>query len=275
VSVVHLITEAGPRRVDSVAIDISIPLDFAGRQPNHFGAPPARAEPLEAEGFVGDTRAGGSCNCEVLTLVPHCNGTHTECIGHVSQERVSVASKSLSPLMLAALVSVTPVDAARTHETANPVPRPGDRMVTAAALSNALDDLAELPELVELPVALVVRTLPNDTAKATQDYTAGPVPPYFSLEALGLMIDRGVQHLLCDLPSVDRSHDEGKLSGHRVFWGLAGHADRDRENATITEMIYVPNRVDDGIYALSLQLPPFVTDAAPSRPLLYSLGPPT
>jgi len=274
VSVVHLITGAGPRRVDPVAIDISIPLDFAGRQPNHFGAPPARAEPLEAHGFVGDTRAGGSCNCEVLTLVPHCNGTHTECIGHISQERVSVAGKSLSPLMLAALVSVTPVDAAHSSETANPPPRSGDRLVTAAALSNALDDLGELAELDELPVALVVRTLPNDAAKATRDYTAGPVPPYFSLEAVGLMIDRGVQHLLCDLPSIDRSHDEGKLSGHRVFWGLAGHADRDRENATITEMIYVPNRVDDGIYALSLQLPPFVTDAAPSRPLLYALDSP-
>lgn len=267
-SELHLLTDAGPRRVDPAAIDISIPLDFAGRQPNHFGAPPARAEPLEAQGFVGDTRAGGSCNCEVLTLVPHCNGTHTECIGHISQERVSVAGKALSPLMLAALVSVTPVDAAGTSESADPVPRAGDRLVTAAALGNALDDLTELHEP---PAALVVRTLPNDSAKATQDYTAGATPPYFSLEAMGLMIDRGVQHLLCDLPSIDRSHDDGKLSGHRVFWGLAGHADRDRDNATITEMIYVPNMVADGVYALSLQLPPFVTDAAPSRPLLYAL----
>ena len=267
-STLNLLTATGSRRVDPVAIDISIPLDFGGRQPYHFGAPPARAKPLEADGFVGDVRAGGSCNCEVLTLVPHCNGTHTECIGHLSRERVSIAGKALAPMMLTALVSVDTVDAARSDETADPAPRAGDRLVTASAVRNALDDLGELPEA---PAALVVRTLPNDASKTEQDYTAEPVPPYFSLEALRLMVDRGVQHLLCDLPSIDRSHDDGKLAGHRLFWGLAGQTDRDRENATVTEMIYVPDRVADGLYALSLQLPPFMTDAAPSRPLLYAL----
>lgn len=270
-STLILHTAAGPRRVDPAAIDISIPLEFGGHQPNHFGAPPARAEPLEADGFVGDVRAGGSCNCEVLTLVPHCNGTHTECIGHLSRERVSVAGKALAPMMLTALVSVEPVDVARSDETADPAPRAGDRLLTASALRTAIDDLGALPET---PAALVVRTLPNDASKTTRDYTADPVPPYFSLEALGLMVDRGVQHLLCDLPSIDRSHDEGKLAGHRLFWGLAGHTDRERENATVTEMVYVPSMVADGLYALSLQLPPFMTDAAPSRPLLYALEAP-
>ncbi|MGD8977904.1 MAG: cyclase family protein [Gammaproteobacteria bacterium] len=271
-SEVFLQTTAGPRRVDPAAIDISIPLDFAGRQPNHFGAPPAVSEPLKADGFVGDVRAGGSCNCEVLTLTPHCNGTHTECVGHLSRERVSVAGKALAPLLLAALVSVEPVDAARSEETADPSPRAGDQLITAAALRHALEDLGELPE--PAPSALVVRTLPNEAAKTTMDYTSGPVPPYFSLEAIGFMVDLGIRHLLCDLPSIDRSHDEGRLGGHRLFWGLAGDAARDRSEATVTEMIYVPDAVADGFYGLSLQLPPFMTDAAPSRPLLYALDPP-
>ncbi len=269
---VFLQTAAGPRRVNPAGIDISIPLDFGGRQPKHFGAPPALSEPLQADGFVGDVRAGGSCNCEVLTLTPHCNGTHTECIGHVSRQRVSVAGKALSPLLLAALVSVEPVDVARSDETADPSPRAGDRLITAAALSNALDDLGELPE--PAPSALAVRTLPNEAAKRTMDYTSGPIPPYFSLEAVGLMVARGIRHLLCDLPSIDRSHDEGRLAGHRLFWGLAGVAAGDRADATVTEMIYVPDMVADGFYALSLQLPPFMSDAAPSRPLLYPLDPP-
>jgi hypothetical protein len=269
---IFLQTAAGPRRVDAAAIDISIPLDFAGRQPSHFGAPPAMARPLEADGFVGDVRAGGSCNCEVLTLTPHCNGTHTECVGHLSRQRVSVAGKALSPLLLAALVSVEPVEAARSDESADPPPRGGDRLITASALRHALENLGETPE--PQPSALVVRTLPNEPAKTTLDYGSGPVPPYFSLDAIRLIVDHGIQHLLCDLPSVDRSHDEGRLAGHRLFWGLAGDAGRGRENATVTEMIYVPDTVADGFYALSLQLPPFMTDAAPSRPLLYALDPP-
>ena len=44
-----------------------------------------------------------------------------------------------------------------------------------------------------------------------------------------------------------------------------------RVDATITEMIFVPDTVEDGLYALSLQVAPFVADAAPSRPLLFAL----
>ncbi|MCZ6716111.1 MAG: cyclase family protein, partial [Gammaproteobacteria bacterium] len=35
--------------------------------------------------------------------------------------------------------------------------------------------------------------------------------------------------------------------------------------------IYVDNDIADGFYLLNLQVPPFVADAAPSRPRLYSL----
>jgi hypothetical protein len=42
-------------------------------------------------------------------------------------------------------------------------------------------------------------------------------------------------------------------------------------NKTITEMIYVRDEVADGLYLLNLQIAPFVSDAAPSRPLLYPL----
>jgi len=42
------------------------------------------------------------------------------------------------------------------------------------------------------------------------------------------------------------------------------------ENSTITELIYVPNEIDDGPYLLNLQIAPFTSDASPSRPLLFS-----
>jgi hypothetical protein len=43
-----------------------------------------------------------------------------------------------------------------------------------------------------------------------------------------------------------------------------------RLEATITEMIYVPDNVADGSYLLNLQIA-FENDASPSKPVLYSV----
>lgn len=252
------------------AVSLAIPLDPHGPQPAHFGAPAARAEPLAAGGFVGDTRAGGSCNCEAITLVPHCNGTHTEGPGHLTGARLSVHASAQRPLYFAGLVSIAAEDTAECGETSVPAPQPGDRLITARALEAALDRLG-----IGTLEALVLRTLPNDAGKRCRDWMKPPLPPYFSREAMALLVARGVCHLLADLPSVDRLLDEGRLTGHRVFFGLPPGslepADVQRPDATITEMIYVPDALPDGCYALSLQLACWVSDAAPSRPLLYPL----
>src|SRR5688500_14959896 len=71
-------------------IDIAIPLDFDGEQPRAFGVEPATSVACEYGSLVGDTRRGGSCNFERVTFIPHCNGTHTECVGHITNERISV-----------------------------------------------------------------------------------------------------------------------------------------------------------------------------------------
>jgi len=252
------------------AIDISIPLDFHGDQPSHFGAPPASATALESDGFTGDTREGGSCNCEVLTITPHCNGTHTECVGHITGERISVSGLALDPLISTALVSVEAVSAEDSGETSEPPAEKGDRFVTAAGLGLALQRLHGVP--VD---ALLIRTIPNGADKKSRNYSEPPIPPYLSHEAASLLVSWDIKHLLTDLPSIDRSHDQGRLAGHRLFWGLEPeeqNADNARRpEATITEMVYVPDEVADGPYALSLQIAPLVTDAPPCRPVLCPL----
>lgn len=262
------------RVLEEQSFDISIPLDFNGPQPNHFGAPRARAVPLEAGEFVGDTRQGGSCNCETLVLTPHCNGTHTECIGHVTGERISVADQARDALLGAAVLSTGLVSAESCGERADPMPQPGDQLVTAAELERAAARLGGGVALAGVR-ALVLRTLPNDAEKASRDYGESPTPAFLTLDAIRWIVELGVRHLLVDLPSVDRSHDQGRLSAHRVFWGLAPGATEgasaSRPDATITEMVFVTDTVADGLYALSLQIAPFVTDAAPSRPLLFPL----
>ncbi len=101
------------------------------------------------------------------------------------------------------------------------------------------------------------------------------MPAFFSSEAMAFVASLGVQHLLVDLPSVDRMFDEGWLSTHHLFWNVPqGSPNVDESNyslKTITEMIYVDDRVSDGEYLLNLQTPSFVADAAPSRPVIYPI----
>ena len=123
--------------------------------------------------------------------------------------------------------------------------------------------------------ALILRTLPNGMDKLTHRYE-GPAPAaYLSKQAAQTLVDAGVIHLVTDLPSLDRSHDGGRLVAHRTFWGLDApsrrSSDASRGGATVTELAWIAPTIRDGWYLLDLQVPAFVTDAAPSRPLLYPL----
>jgi len=248
-------------------LDLSIALDFHGAQPRHFAAPAASATALQVGDFTGAVSAGASCNCEVVTLVPHCNGTHTECVGHLTREPLDAWRVVPAGLIAAILVTVTPEAAAL--EGSDPTPLTQDRLVTRRALERAW------PRAPFEPRALVIRTLPNSITKRSRDYS-GSAPPYLSREAAQLLVERGILHLVVDLPSIDREHDGGRLSAHRLFFGLpAGVGDlaaAARPDATVTELAYIPDAAADGAYLLELQVPALGGDAVPSRPLLYALG---
>ena len=253
--------------------DLSIPLQFDGPQPNHFGAEPAHAEPMNVPGFVGDTRKGGSCNAVSLTLNPHCNGTHTECVGHLTTSRVSINDVCPVLPMLAGLVS-TPV----SPTTYN------DEAVHSITRENVQDSVTALFAQTKalagtVPTALIIRTLPNSSDKKSKHYRDVKDAAFMQPEAVAWLVAQGIDHLLVDLPSIDPYSDHGALEAHRILFGLPEAArcpsptlaDAKRAHATLTELIYVPDNVDDGLYLLSLQTPPFCLDVAPSRPLLYSL----
>ena len=264
--------EAGGRRfrVDFARpVSIAIPLDFSGPQPACFGAPRAESRPFRSGDFVGDTRAGGSCNCELLTLAPHCNGTHTECVGHVTDARIAVSEQLPGGVELARLVSVTPVAARDSTEDTDPRPATGDRLVTAAALAAACGSDAG-PRVK----ALVIRTArANDGPHRA--YAGAAPAPFLSRQAAAWLVEQGIETLVLDLPSADRADDGGHLTAHRIFFGLppgsreAQAAKRPR--ASITELAWVAADIADGWYLLDLQIPAFLSDAAPSRPLLYAV----
>ncbi|HTK38181.1 MAG TPA: cyclase family protein [Pyrinomonadaceae bacterium] len=266
-------------------IDISIPLQFNGPQPNAYDVERAVTKAYETGDLVGDTRRGGSCNFEQITLVAHCNGTHTECVGHITHERISVNDCLKDAFIPAMLVSVEPQRALETDERYSCELTESDLLITRSAMQTIIEnrDFLSAPPAVaggltgehKFAKALIIRTLPNDTGKLIREYTDN-VPPFFTTEAMNYIVSLGIRHLLIDTPSIDRLYDEGKLSNHRAFWGIeAGNFETDpatRLNNTVTELIYVPDDISDGEYLLNLQIAPFSADAAPSRPILFALN---
>ncbi len=251
-------------KVNPSPLHISIPLHFNGIQPNSYGVPNAQGHAFEGGGFVGDVRKGGNCNFEVYTFIPHCNGTHTECVGHLTAERISI-HKTLNDVFIpATLISVQPTIAAVTKDNYTPAFNPTDLVLDKAALFEALN--GKDSQFFE---AIIIRTLPNDITKKGRDYTQEDAP-FFSIEGMAYLRALGVKHLLIDTPSVDRLHDEGKLSAHRVFFETDSIKPGDNLY-TITEFIFVDDVISDGKYLLNLQIAPFMADAAPSRPVLMQL----
>lgn len=139
----QLFAEIGAKRysVQLPGHDLSIPLLFNGQQPNTYGVEFASSHAWEGYGFVGDTRKGGSCNFEKYELVPHCNGTHTECVGHITNERLSIRELLKEELIPAVIVSITPENALQGDESYDPAFQPGDIIVSASALASLLSEM--------------------------------------------------------------------------------------------------------------------------------------
>jgi arylformamidase len=249
------------------AQDLSIPLRFDAPQPSFFGAPDARSTAFQTGDFTGSVALNASCNCSTYTLTPHCNGTHTECVGHITRERVSVRDVGIKHVLLTRLISVSPQRASTSSEATEDISRADDLVITNASLGDK--------DLLQECDALIVRTLPNDVGKLQRRYEDSATIPYFSVAAMQSIVQAGISHLIVDLPSVDRADDAGRLLAHRMFWGVPPGETRAssarRPDATITELAYIPDAVIDGWYALNLQIAPFHADAAPSRPIVYPL----
>ena len=229
-------------------LDISMPLREGTDTVNCFWAPPFETEPVVAGDFIGSTAQGGPVNFLNVRLNPHGNGTHTECVGHIAREKFTIHQCLTRFHFLAKLATVYP---ARQAD--------GDRVILREQLEAVLS-----PGETE---AFVLRTMPNDEYKLRTNYS-GSNPPYLHHRATEYLVECGVQHLLLDLPSVDREEDGGKLLSHRAFWC---YPDKIRQGCTITELIFVPNQIKDGLYLLNLQIASFEIDVSPGKPVLYSL----
>ncbi len=249
---------------------IAITLLPNGSQPNHFAAPECKSETLIAGDFIGDTKRGGSCNVNQLTIIPHCNGTHTESISHLIDDLVPVYKAVKQSIFPCVLITVEPISGAKNNDAYQPSVDETNRVITRQALELALADYSN-----QQLQGVVIRTLPNSNDKKSICYDQDNYPTYLTNDAMAYLVERNVSHLLVDFPSVDKMYDQGMLSNHRIFWNIKpSQKTLDKEcrvSRTITEMVYANNQLDDGFYLCNLQLPEIETDAVPSQPQLFSL----
>ena len=235
-------------RIDlSNPIDISIPLRGDGHGINAWYLDPPTMVPHRAGDFVGSVLNGAPVNFNDISFNPHAHVTHTECLGHITSETHSINASLKRYFFLAELITVAPEK------------KGNDFIISQKQLQYGLGQKKR--------EAVVIRTLPNTNEKMMKSYSHAN-PPYFTETAMKFLKQKGIKHLLVDLPSVDKEKDDGKLLAHKAFWDIHGDM---RHDATITEFIFVNNAVVDGTYVLNLQVAPFENDASPSRPILYKI----
>ena len=238
----------------SKPIDISIPLTNTDENPIAWYIEKPVIEPVVFGDWIGKVSEGkSSTNFNIIFFNPHGHGTHTECLGHITNDFYSINQALKQFFFFAKLITVEPEKIGE------------DLVITKDQISASLNGAK--------PEAIIIRTLPNQKDKKSRKYS-NTNPPYLSEEAAIFIRESEIQHLLIDLPSVDKEHDEGKLLAHKAFWNVKDTHQLNsdaRFNATITEMIFVPNEIEDGDYVLNLQIASFENDASPSKPILYSV----
>ena len=228
-------------------IDISIPIDVTKDNVNAWYVDDPKIFPETVDDYEISVSKGAVVNFNNIHFNPHSHVTHTECVGHITKKVHSVNKNLKYFIFLAEVVTVVPESDGE------------DFFISEKQLKTALRNKKR--------DAIVIRTLPNLTDKKSMRYS-NTNPPYLLEEAAIYLREKGIKHLLIDLPSVDKEKDGGKLLAHNAFWNTSGEI---RMHATITEFIYVPNEVEDGEYLLNLMIAPFENDATPSKPVLYKI----
>lgn len=246
--------------INNIQIDLSKPLDISIPLTNNEQNPIAWyqslpvIEPVKDGDWIGKVSEGkSSTNFNNIFFNPHAHGTHTECLGHITNDFYSINQCLKQFFFTAEVISVEPKNIGK------------DLVITKELIEKAINGKST--------EAIIIRTLPNLETKKHLNYS-NTNPAYLAEEAAIYIRELGIQHLLIDLPSVDKEHDEGTLLSHKAFWNVKNvnelNADA-RINCTITEMIYVDNSILDGSYFLNLQIASFENDASPSKPVLYKI----
>ena len=230
-------------------IDLSIRNDFSGNSPIFYKSEHPSLKTYSYGNFIGDLKKGGSCNVNQVNLNIHCTGTHTESIAHIFDSDETISDVCPIGLVPAFLVTTDLQEKSQTDESYH-CDFSDELLITERSLRKKSINSCD---------ALIVRSLPNDSSKKNKNYDVNPAP-FFTNDAIDYINKLNVKHLLVDIPSIDKADDGGELGNHKRFF---------KQGKTISELLYIPNNLRDGFGFLSIQIPNWALDAAPSRPIFY------
>jgi kynurenine formamidase len=241
-------------------VDYNKPIDLSltSKVKNSFKAwyvDEIKINTIKNDDFTGSVKDGGAVNFREILINPHGNMTHTESVGHISKEDVNVNKLLKAHNFLAQIITIKPQ---KKVNYSNKEKKEIDEIIMPEQIKNKIQTNTQ---------ALIIRTQKNYTELTQKNYNHTNWP-FLSESAADYIRNMGVEHLLIDQPSVDKEFDEGKLLAHRAFWNYPNELDLKR---TITELIGIPDHVNDGKYLLNLTLANIENDAVPSRPIIYEL----
>ena len=245
--------------------DLSIPYHFNGPQPNFYDAKPGSLSPFKTNDISYFVKDGAGCNVPEINMNIHCTGTHTECVGHLTNQSSSVSEYIQDLFFPTILLTIQPIPFSSCKDSYHVNVDGSEKVINRGSLEKMLKKFHNY-----CPSSLVIRTLPNPIEKQFYKYMEH-VPPFFTNDAIEFLFSENINHLIVDLPSLDRIKDGGIVGNHRIFWGDGKDPRGDvdlNSNRTISELAYIPDMIKDGFYFLEIQLPHFQCDAAPSRPIL-------
>ena len=171
-------------------IDISIPIDVSRKNVNAWYVDEPKIFPEEIDGEVVKVSEGAVVNFNNIHFNPHSHITHTECVGHITEKVHSINKNLKYFIFLAEVVTIAPL----FHN--------GDFIIGVKQLKTALRNKKR--------DAIVIRTLPNLEEKKSMQYS-NTNPTYLSEKAAIYLREKGIKHLLIDLPSVDKEKDDGNI----------------------------------------------------------------
>ena len=244
----------------SKGVNISLPVQFnSDRNPIFYDTTKPVNAYYRSDNTEYDINKGAGCSVPKITMNVHCCGTHTETAAHVYKDSHYISEIDNLNFIPSQLITLTPKN--NSTEQYHVKIDQGDKLITRDIIRDAIDIHSKCLR------GIIIRTEPNEEDKKYRNYNKTK-HPFFTNDAINYIKGLGVRHLVVDTPSIDRFDDGGHLYNHKIFFTDNEHK---KNKNTITELAYIPNSCIDGEYLLSIGVPSFKLDAAPSRPIIHKI----
>ena len=149
-------------------IDLSIPYDFNGDQPNFFNVKKGTVKPYKSNLTSYSIADGAGCNVPEISMNIHCTGTHTECVGHLLDKESSVSECIQELYLPTILITVTPILFSQCQDDYHIAINDNEKVISSDLLKEQYEKYAN-----NKPLSIIIRTLPNPEEKQFYSFSKG------------------------------------------------------------------------------------------------------